>query len=110
LTGGHAEMSAGFPRNGKCKFIRRHLALEPGLARPKHAERKAASVFKWLNGCGDFEHRVTNGRQSVIAIGGRKQFRFHQACPVRECEKLHRLTSDLVVRALLDYESAGDHG
>ena len=68
--------------------------------RPQDAQRKPSSVLERFDRRLDFKHGVTNRRQSVAFVGLRKQFRLNHAGPVRQGQKFHRLTGDLVVRPL----------
>ena len=66
-----------------------------------------APVLEWFDARLNFKHRVTNRRQTVTPIRLRKEFGFGDASPVGQAEKLHRLTCDLMMCALLDHQAAG---
>ena len=71
-----------------------------------HAKRKAPSVLERLDGRRDFQHRITHRRQCVVLVSLREQFRFHHAGPVCQCQELHRLAGDLMMRPLFDDQPA----
>jgi hypothetical protein len=86
------------------------ISLQSRLARSQHPQRKAPAILEGSNPCIHLQHGVTNSREPVIFIRLCKKFGFHDAGPVGEGEKFHRLPGNLMVSALLDDEAAGRHG
>ena len=57
-----------------------------------------------------FRDRIPNSRPAVAPGRRREQFGLNNAGPVSQRQKLHWLTRDLMMRALLDNKAARRHG
>lgn len=75
----------------------------------QHPQRRTASVLIRFHTGLDLQHRITHRGQAVTAVGRREELRLHQAGPIGQGEKFHRLAGDLVVGALLDDQAARHH-
>src|SRR6185437_10015847 len=86
------------------------LAQQPWLSRAQYTQRESSFVLKRLNSRFDFQDRIADGGEAVVLVGVCKEFGLDDACPVGEREKFHRLTGDLMMRALFNYEAARRDG
>ena len=81
-----------------------------GFSCAESAKTEPPSIFERLNPCLDFQNRITKGGQAVAFIGLCEQLGFHNARPVGERQKFHRLAGNLVVRALLHNQATRRDG
>jgi hypothetical protein len=75
LTGGHAMMSTRSVSEGKSNFAQQRIRFLPGLSGPQHPQRESTTILK--------------------------RFNRSEWWPACQREEFHRLTRDLVMRALL---------
>jgi hypothetical protein len=79
-------------------------------SRPQSPKRKPATILERFDPRLDFQDGIANSRQTVTPVRRREEFGFNNTGPVGQREEFHRLPCDLMMRALLDDETAGRHG